>query len=379
MALDEYQQAYNLLGNSKDILVIAGKRMVEDSYPAALGLKNYLDLNNKKTTLFAAGDIPSSLHFLQDPVAAQKIILNSRQIVISMDTSGKPIKQISYKKTGTCLNIFIIPEDSSQVTEQDIHINMSRFNHDLIVALGVEDLTTLNSCFEENVQFFYETPIINIDQNSANERYGEINIIESLSSSSSEIVAAILKRWDETLITKEIATPLFAGIVAATNNFQNARTKPSALYEAAYLLSREADREMVIKNFFKTKPFELLKLCGIAMSKLNFNTDLALNWTILSKDDFQQSGTDGSAVPLVISEVKNNFAPSSLLVVFWENGNSFRGALHSLHQDKIRLLSMGINGETQGNNIFFDLPSQDPVECEKFIEKISSKLETIKV
>ncbi len=379
MALDEYQQAHSLLGNSKDILIIAGKRAIEDTYPAALGLKKYLDVNAKKMTLFAAGDIPASMYFLDDPAIAQKTIHNLRQIVISINASGKSIKQLSYKKTAARLKIFITPEGNGQITERDIHINMSGFDHDLIVALGVEDLTTLNSCFEDNAQFFYETPIINVDEDSANERYGEVNIIEPLASSCSEITTSILKKWNEDLITKQVATPLFAGIVAATNNFQNMRTKPATLYEAAFLLGREVDRETVIRNLFKTKPFELIKLCGIAMAKLNFRKDLQLSWLILSKNDFQQSGTDETVVPLVISELKNNFASSALLFVFWEKDGSFRAALHSPHEDTTRLLGLTTNGERRGNSTFFDLSLTGPSECETFVETISRKLENFKL
>lgn len=379
MALDEYQQAFNLLGGGKNILVIAGKRSLEDSYPAALGLKKYLDSTKRKTTLFAAADIPQALYFLENPPCAQRTILHARQIVISLDTADRPIKQISYKNADGRLNVYITPEMDSEISEQDIHVKMSAFDHDIIIALGVEDLTTLNSCFEENAQFFYETPIINIDANSANERYGEVNIIEPLSSSSSEIVTRLLKRWDENGVNKDIATLLFAGIVAVTNNFQDARTKPSTLYEAAYLLSQEADRETVIKNFFKTKPLELLRLCGIAMAKLRFDQNVALSWLVLSKDDFERSGANESAVPLVISELKNNFAYSSVLIIFWENGGNFRAALHSPHEDKIRLLSSGVNGQRQGNNIFFDISSKDAVACEALVEEISRKLESLKV
>jgi len=206
-----------------------------------------------------------------------------------------------------------------------------------------------------------------------------VNIIEPLASSSSEIITRLLKEWDERLFDKNIATPLFAGIVASTGNFQNTRTKPSTLYEAAFLLSHEADRESIIKNFFKTKPFELLKLCGIAMSKLNFNEDLALSWLILSKDDFAQSGAGENDVPQIILELKNSFAYSSLIIVFWESENSFRAVLHTLHEDKIRLLATETKGERQGNNIFFNLFSREISACEKFIEEISRKLGNFRV
>jgi len=379
MALNEYQQAHQYLGNSKNILVIAGHRDIEDTYPASLALLKVLKQNNKDTTLFSSGTIPENFYFLEGDKGPERAINGPRDIIISVDTSKGPVKQISYERTNSHLNIYITPNLGARIEEQDIHIGLAKFKYDLIVTLGLDDLGSLGEEFEHNASFFFETPIVNIDKNSSNERYGEVNIIEPTYSSCSEITSTLLKKWDEELITKEVATPLLCGIISTTNNFQNTRTKPNTLYEAAYLISREADQQEIIKRLFKTKSFEFLRLWGIAMAKLQYRQDLALSWLTLTKSDFAESGATPKTIPSVLKELKNNFAQSSCFVIFWENSTACFGIVNMLYDEQLKAVADSISGERRGNNILFSLPSKDKYDQDKIISCISRSLEQFKV
>lgn len=379
MALNEYQQAHTYLGNSKNVLIIAGAKDLQDTYPAAMALTRVLQRNKKETTLFSSGVIPEHFYFLGKEAGAHKIINASQDVVVSINTSQKPIKQIKYGRSNSRLDIHITPEPGVRIEEEDIHISLSKFNYDAIITVGVDDLESLDNEFERNAPLFYETPIINLDKNSSNEHYGEVNIIEPTCSSCSEIVAILLKKWDDGLITKDIATPLLAGIIGATSNFQNSRTNPNTLYEAAYLMSREADRQEIIKHLFKTKSFQFLKLWGIAMGKLTYVKESGLAWITINKEDFLESGADAKAIPLVLSELKNNFSQANLFIIFWENHSSYFGIIHAPHGEQIKLLLEVVRGEKHGDNIVFALPSKDALEQRKVISDISYAVEKFNV
>lgn len=379
MALTEYQQAHQHLGSKKNILIIAGHKDIEDTYSAACALTNSLRQSSKEVTIFSSGEIPEYFYFLTNKNDAQNKIVGSQDIVVTVDISQKPIKKICYKRVNSHLNIHITPEASTRLEEQDVHISLSKFNYDLIVTVGLDDLESLSEEFQKNTALFYETPIINIDKSPANERYGEINIIEPTSSSCSEIMSALLKEWDEKFITKEVATSLLCGIIAATNNFQNIRTKPAALYEAAYLMSREADQQEIIKHLFKTKSFEFLKLWGIAMVKLQYLKDIRLSWLTITQDDFAESGADQKIIPLILSELKNNFMHPSSFVIFWEREESYICIAHTPYEEQLRLISESIGGERRGNNLLFALASKNISEQKKIIAGISRVLENFKL
>ena len=251
MSLDSYQQAHTYLGNSKNILIIAGAKEIEDTFSSALALARALAGYKKEVTLFTSGTVPENFYFLQNEYAPRQTITSSQDVDIWLDTQKNPVQNIRQVQHGNELHIRITPKQGTAITEQDIQIRLAKFTHDLIVTLGLDDLHSLGDEFERNASFFFETPIINIDKNPSNERYGQVNIIETTLSSCAEITATHLRKWDADLLTHAIATPLLAGIIAATNNFQNSRTKPSTLYEAAHLMSRDADQQEIIKHLFK--------------------------------------------------------------------------------------------------------------------------------
>jgi len=375
MSLDSYQQAHTHLGNSKNILIIAGERDIEDTYPASLALARVLQRNKKETALFTPCAIPEHFYFLADEGSPQQTITSAQDLIISVDVSQKPIKQISYVRSNSHLDIHITPSSGVRIEEQDVHISLSKFNYDSIITIGIDDLESLEGEFERNASLFYETTIINIDKNPSNERYGEVNIIEPSYSSCSEITATLLKKWDENLITKDVATPLLTGIIGATANFQNSRTKPNAMHEAAYLMSCEADQQEIIKNLFKTKSFEFLKLWGIAMAKLRYIKDAKLTWIIIDEEDFSESGADAKQIPLILTELKNNFSQADLFVIFWENHSGYFGIAHSTHTEHLTPLAELLNGERRNNNVVFALPSKDISEQENIIGAISRALE----
>ena len=58
-------------------------------------------------------------------------------------------------------------------------------------------------------------PIINIDHHITNDHFGELNVVEPLAASASEIVAELLRLWG-TKLTRNIAQCLLAGIYGDT-------------------------------------------------------------------------------------------------------------------------------------------------------------------
>jgi len=374
MTLTEYQQAHTHLGNSKNILIIAGGKDIEDTYPASLALARALQQGKKNILLFTPHKIPDYLHFLGNKITPQHTIPASQDIIISIDTSQKPVGGIGYTRSDSHLGIRITPKTGIRIEEQDVHISLSGFNYDSIITIGVDDLASLEKEFEKNASLFYETPIINLDKSPSNERYGEVNIVDPAYSSCSEITTTLLKKWDEDLITKEIATSLLTGIIGATANFQNLRTKPSTLSQSAYLMSKDADQQKIIKNLFKTKSFEFLKLWGIAMAKLQYIESSRLTWLTITQKDFLESGADAKSIPPLLGEIKNNFSLATLFIIFWENHQGYFGIARGAHEDHINPLVKLLKGERRGANIVFTVPSKDISDQKKVIDTLSYAL-----
>lgn len=380
MALTEFQQAYTFLGNSNSILIVAGHKDLDDSYPAAISLAKILKANEKNVVLFSKENTPEHLSFLssycENVINPTNSVNSSRDLIISVNVDEKPIKSVSYKRAGSFLNINIRPKDSTIINEGDVHIGLSGFSYDLIISVGLDDLESMGVEFEKNAALFFETPIINIDKSSSNERYGEVNIIEPRASSCSEILTQLLREWDENLIDKKVATLLLSGIIASTNNFQNARTKPSVLTAAAYLMSREADQQEIIRHLFKTKPFEFLKLLGVAMTKFQYDPSKNLAWLTLTKDDFQKSSGSPKFVPHIINELKERFSnPPCLVVVFEDLNQSFFCFIHSEAEKQLKLIEKSLGGERRANTLILNGDLLNFSEQGQILEKVTRALE----
>lgn len=375
MALDEYQQAYAHAGNSKSVLIIAGEREMEDTYPSALAIAQALGDTKKEIALYAESPMPEHFSFLPKRYEFKKSINGSQDLTISLDVAQKPIKKIGYSRSSPHLNIHITPESGTRLEAEDLHISLSKFTYDLIITIGISDLKSLGEEFERNASFFFETLLVNIDHDSANERYGQVNIIEPTLSSCSEILSNFLRKWNEDLISKDVATSLLCGIIAQTHNFQNSRTKPNTLSEAAYLMTREADRETIIKYLLKTKSFEFLKIWGIAMSKLNFRKDINFAWLTLTHQDFEESGATPALLPSVLSELKHNFAHQSYFALFWETQTGYTALFHAPRAEQLEKVKKSFEGKKLGNNIVISLPASTESEHTSIVERISYELQ----
>jgi len=106
----------------------------------------------------------------------------------------------------------------------------------------------------------------------------------------------------------DIATALYAGIVAGTDSFQKPSTTPRSFQVAAHLIEHKADRETVIQQLVKTKPLKLIKLTGSIYARLSYEEQVRLFWSTLEAADFQTSGAASSDIPYVMHDLINNIA-----------------------------------------------------------------------
>lgn len=150
----------------------------------------------------------------------------------------------------------------------------------------------------------------------------------------SEIITKLIKEMDAAYITKKVATSLLTGVIGATQNFQKSNIKPQTLFVAAYLISKEADNETIVKNLYKTKSLELIKLWGYAISKFSYEPKTKIGWTILEKEDLQKSKAKKSDLVLLMNELKGNFSQANFFVISVDLSNVERFAI--LHATKIK-------------------------------------------
>lgn len=308
MALPELTQATTLLGKATAIGLIVPRKPSYDAFCSMLAL--YLVLVKKHpgtSEAISPAHVPAALQFL--PGSSQVKTALTIQPSITLDIAGPDtIIGTRQEKLQGGVRLHILLQPDATVTKDQIETSVRLLPYDVIITFGTSDLEELGDLFTSHADFFYNTPIINIDHRATNEHYGTVNIVDITFSSTAEVTHELITRLDEGLLDEGSATALYAGIVAATESFQKPTTTPHAFALAARLMEEGADKELVIQHLVKTKPLALLKLAGRAYARLRHDEYGGLYWTILRPVDFRESGADPELIPDVMRELINNIS-----------------------------------------------------------------------
>jgi len=123
--------------------------------------------------------------------------------------------------------------------------------------------------------------VVNIDHHPDNTKFGDINLIEKISSVS-ETLFKLFKKM-KVKITKDIATCLYTGIMTDTGNFQYDLTTADTLEAAASLARAGAEISRIAMAVYETKTLSSVRILGAAMYRLETSTSGKVAWTVLPK------------------------------------------------------------------------------------------------
>jgi len=140
--------------------------------------------------------------------------------------------------------------------------------------------------------------ILNIDHHHDNTRFGTVNLVCSIASSTAEMVWRIAKELDVE-ITPEIAEALYVGLVTDTGRFMYENTSPAAHRMAAELIEAGVEPHRIYRQLFEELPFRRLQLLQRALASVQRHDDGAITIAHLTKDDYEQTGaleTDSEGV-----------------------------------------------------------------------------------
>lgn len=173
--------------------------------------------------------------------------------------------------------------------------------------------------------------VVNIDHHKTSELYGDVNIVESRSSSTAEIVYRLFYSMN-VHITKTEASCLYVGIVTDTGRFHFPATSPRTLEVASRLLETGFKFSRINDLLYATKSCPALKVLGRALESLEFFFGSRVAVITLKNSDF----TDFNASPEHTENVINYgmMAPGVRIAVLFREeadrtGVTFRSRGHA--------------------------------------------------
>ncbi len=314
MSLEPIQQFKNFLEKSKEVLILIPENPSGDAISSAWALYYFLEQKNILPAIAIANGFPPKFSFLPRPENIIPQISSARDFVLSFDTTKNKIIAVRSEEKENNFQVFITPEKGA-INPRDFSFILAKFKYDLIIVLDCPDLEKLGRIYTENTELFFEVPVVNIDHQPDNENFGQINLVDVVASSVSEILAGVLENIDYQAVNEKIAGCLLAGIISATDSFQKKNTTPRALLTAATLMDKGANQQEIVRWLYKTQPLSVLKLWGRAMAKINSDEKAGLVWTALTVSDFVQSRTTPENIPEILEKLEENYIEGKIFIL----------------------------------------------------------------
>ena len=238
---ENYKDVLNLINQYEHIIIYRHVRPDPDAYGAQLGLKEIIQNIFPNKTVNALGENEPSLDFL-----------------------------------GTM--------DIAEIREDALYIVVDTANRDRIDG-DIPD----------------GAKVVKIDHHPNHDPFGDINLVETNVSSTSELLYLIANLWgyDNDFINEEAAKPLYMGIVGDTGRFLFNNTTGMTHHVASELKKYDFDSTSLIQEMNKTS-IESFRFKGHLISNFNLRPSGVL-YTFVSREDLKEFGVSSNEASLSVN------------------------------------------------------------------------------
>ncbi|MDD4802975.1 MAG: DHH family phosphoesterase [Syntrophomonas sp.] len=130
---------------------------------------------------------------------------------------------------------------------------------------------------------------INIDHHQSNAMFGNLNYVDDKASSTAELVLELLQHLG-VKISPDIASALYSGILQDTGGFMHNSTSSATFHNAAELLDKGVNLDLIRLNLFESKSRAEVMLLKLALESIKFNDSGKVAWMILNYEEVKAIG-----------------------------------------------------------------------------------------
>ena len=184
-------------------------------------------------------------------------------------------------------------------------INMIRHRplHNKIGAAVILDCATLSRIGQVKNFLDKSTPILNIDHHISNSYFGDINIVDTQASSTSEIIYSLFKEL-KIKINKTVALLLYSGIAADTGFFRYSNTTSYAHKIAADLLKYKLDTSGIFQNIYGNITLGELAFINRALLGIKTDKKKKIAWLTITKDSLVKNNVKLDIVDYIFNYIR---------------------------------------------------------------------------
>lgn len=365
MSLSFPDQILHALKRAERPVIVLKELAHVDDFASAFGLSAIMKKMGKDVEIVcSSGLAPESLAFLKTAKAVKGDVPNLRALTLHLNVSKASVDELSYNVIGDELRVHITPKNGFW-NRDDVKVSTTAFRYDLIITVGAQDLKSLGKIGQQYAEFFYETPIMNIDHTTGNEHFGQYNVVDVGATSVGEVMFALTEKIDPELVDADTATSFLTGMIAKTRSFRTENVTPKTLTAASTLMAKGAKRDEIVEHLFRTRSVETLKLWGRALSRLKSDKEKGLVWTTLTRQDFATTSTKEDALPDIVSELLSSAPDAKVVAIFYEHPDDYV-AVRLFAERPLDALALGAPFKASGTReqVRLALPERDIVEAE---------------
>ena len=376
--LSQKNQIVEKIKHANNILLLSKQHYCGDDIATLLAWHIFLDhLDKKNDIVLSDFELQSKYKFLPHTDKIKSALQKLKKFTIAVDISQTKLDEFTYDIEDQELLLYLTPTKGF-INNKDIKFKNTDFKYDLIICFGAQDYESLGTIHQEHADFFYQVPLINIDNNHQNEQFGNINEIDITKTSVAEISYDLMQQINPDFIDDKIAQCLLTGVIDATRSFKTSTVNPQTLYLASELINHGADRKQIVDQLFNTKTVPMLKLWGRVLARLKINNQYKLAWSVINQNDFIRSGATEEEMPGVIEEIIMTSQQAEIAIIFYaqEYEKTKVYVYSSRGFDSLNLVgSYGAFGNKQLSQFTINKPIEQ-VENE-VISSITEKLDNI--
>jgi len=197
-------------------------------------------------------------------------------------------------------------------------MDITEYNPDLIISFDAGWLSQLWNSYVNHKEVFEEKDFVVLDHHMTNPGFGKINIIDTTSSSTCELVYRIIKLlWFEEHMDSDIATLLTAGMLTDTNMYYNTNTTARTMRTGAELIEHGADFRLPMFEFFKKKTISRSRAWGEVLKDIKSSDDGKIVWAAVKPEILKNIWADDSHLKGLINEFLANIEWSEVCFLLY--------------------------------------------------------------
>src|SRR5690606_5628636 len=116
--------------------------------------------------------------------------------IVTLDTANAEIDTLHSKLENNKVNI-VITAKKGRYSADNVSFSHGPNKYDLLITVDTAALQQLIRFYFDNVPLFSEIPVINIDHHPSNDRFGRLNYVDVMSSSTTEMIQGLLEELEE--------------------------------------------------------------------------------------------------------------------------------------------------------------------------------------